>query len=103
MDDMAQIGAAGLLVLIILREVFAFLKTRNGVTKSQHLDKMSKQLDELHQWHNVVDDDGVKVWYVRRSLEQAIVRFAGAVEKQTIVLERMMDRLERIEGRLDDK
>jgi archaellum component FlaC len=45
-----------------------------------HFDPMLRQTTELHEWHKVADEDGVKVWYVRRSLEKAVDRLADAVE-----------------------
>ena len=51
--------------------------------------KLSKQVDELHAWHNREDEDGVKVWYVRKSLEDAISKLADNLEQQTAVLSDM--------------
>ncbi len=45
--------------------------------------KIAKQIDDLHTWHNVSGEDGVKVWYVRKSLEEAIVKLAENISRQT--------------------
>jgi len=47
------------------------------------LDDIQKRTQEMHQWHNVKDHDGVPVWYVRRSLEDAIIKLAATIDKQT--------------------
>lgn len=59
--------------------------------------RMERQVHELHTWHNKEDDDGVKVWYVRSSLERSIDRLADNVEAQTKVLESIDRRVEAIE------
>lgn len=35
-------------------------------------DSARAELTDLHKWHNVVDDDGVKLWYVRKSFEESV-------------------------------
>ena len=52
--------------------------------EARELAKMTK---DLHDWHNVQDDEGVKVWYVRKSLEQSIDRLAASTEKTNEVLQ----------------
>ena len=46
---------------------------------------------DLHKWHDVSDSEGVKIWYVRKSLEEAIGLLAKNLEKQTEVLQLMMN------------
>lgn len=36
---------------------------------------------DLHVWHAKEDDEGVKVWYVRKSLEDAVVRLAELLDR----------------------
>jgi len=92
------IGTAVLLIIFILDKAVSLLKTR-GID----LHKMGVQLNELHKWHDVADDEGVKIWYVRRSLEDAIAKLATNIELETRVLEKMDRRMERIESKLDNK
>ena len=108
MDPLSQIGVGGVFAVFILREVFNLLeKRKNGntvpVSKAPIDDAfkktvydMAKQVDDLWEWHKVTDEDGVKVWYVRASLERAIQEQSAAlrelreaVSKQTQALERM--------------
>ena len=59
-------------------------------------------LRELHEWHNKEDTDGVKVWYIRQSLADALSTFATSVEAQTRALEAITQKLGRIDDKIDD-
>lgn len=48
--------------------------------------KLCREMHDLWVWHNKEDDDGVKVWYVRRSLESAITKLAESIDIQSQVL-----------------
>lgn len=72
-----QIGVGGALALLVIREVLTFLKERGP----QPRDDMYQMVKDLHDWHAVSDQDGVKVWYVRRSLEEAVEKLATTIEK----------------------
>lgn len=61
------------------------------------LESLSKQSEDMYEWHNKSDADGVKVWYVRQSLENALRDNAKAteaiarnIELQTRLLEEMI-------------
>ena len=51
------------------------------------LNKIGIKIHDLHDWHNKEDDEGVKVWYVRKSLETAIEKLSDNIEKLTRVVE----------------
>ena len=86
-----QLGVGGIFAILVIREVMMFLKTRNGtsspkvVALSEADRKMLVEVHEwskeLHTWHNIHDEDGVKIWYVRRSLEDAVERLTTTIEK----------------------
>lgn len=57
-------------------------------------DAMAERVEKLYEWHNRMDEDGVPVWYVRKSLEKAISDLATAIKAQTIMLQRWMDKHE---------
>ena len=96
-----QPGIGGILVIMVLREVFTFLKSRKSTT-----DQLIK---DLHEWHAVTDSDGVKVWYVRKSLTDSVAKLADSIQafsgiiqnmattqaQQTGVLEKISERLMR--------
>ena len=54
------------------------------------LSIMRKKLEDLHDWHNVVDEDNVKVWYIRKSLERSMERLAENIDKQTEILRELL-------------
>jgi len=63
----------------------------------EELETLSKQNQDMYEWHNKSDGDGVKVWYVRQSLENALRDNAKAteaiarnIELQTRLLEEMI-------------
>jgi len=60
--------------------------------------EIARQIDDLHKWHDVQDNEGVKIWYVRRSLEDAIVKLADNIDAQTKVFLKMDRRLDTIES-----
>lgn len=88
-----SIATVALIATLILDRVLGALKSR-GID----LQTMSRQIDDLHDWHNKADDEGVKLWYVRRSLETAIVKLSENIELETKLLDRIDRRLEHIES-----
>lgn len=77
---------------ILIGVIAVFLVDRIvSVFKSRGIDlqKMTKHIEELHTWHNRTDEEGVPVWYVRKSLEQAIINLAENSQHQTQLLEKM--------------
>lgn len=106
------------LILLVIREVFSWMRQKNLQssdtkiammadsirTLSDRAEKVEIKLDNLnhmsrtmYDWHDKVDDDGVKIWYVRRSLEEALHENVRAInilaknsETQTRLLEDMV-------------
>lgn len=121
-----QIGGVVFLALIIIKEVFVYLK---GETKQilktveeikihlldfkqaespinevcnfvrQHMKTMDelrlhlKQTDEMYRWHDKEDSDGVKVWYVRSSLEKTFEKLTDTLEKQEQLMAAIIEKL----------
>ena len=98
-DNLTDIGVSGILVVLVLREVFGFLRKRNGVSLAgvaetigrieTDLATLKTENHELHVWHDVSDQEGGKIWYVRKGLQEAVVDLKGAIEAQTGVLRTM--------------
>jgi prefoldin subunit 5 len=107
-NQILQVGAGGLLALLILREVFGFLRKksqRDEITEviEEQIDQLREphkeaykkievamdQINDLWRWHNVSDAEGVKIWYVRRSLEDAIGKLAVSIDKMTDLMGRL--------------
>lgn len=89
-NEFLQIGAGGLFALLVLREVFGFLKERSRNQCNIMLDTMAKEVHEMHEWHSVTDEDGVKIWYLRRSLENAIEKLTSNLDVQTQLLRELV-------------
>lgn len=82
---------AGILTAIVAvtMGLIEVVKTLVAKNKRSDLATVAKQIQDLHEWHNKTDDDGVKVWYVRRSLEKAIDKLGDNLELQTKLLSEM--------------
>ena len=59
---------------------------------------MAREIHTMYEWHDKDDQDGVKVWYIRQSLENVLRDNASAVaaiaknsELQTRLLEEMLE------------
>ncbi len=64
--------------------------------------KIQQQTHDLHTWHSQRDSDGVFIWYVRRSLEDAINKLADNVNAQTECFRHLVAEM-RIARKLDGK
>ena len=99
----ALVGLAIGLVEVIKSLISKFKNgnSKNGAQKSVLTDKERIMLKSLYDWHDKEDPDGVKVWYVRQSLADAITVFSQSVEKQTRTLEAISNRLENLGKQVD--
>ena len=103
MEDQNAMIIGGLvipLILLLVKEVFSWMSSKNlqqSDNKMHHIsetvkviqeksDKIDSKIDSLLQtnktmydWHDKADEDGVKVWYVRRSLEEALQENVRAI------------------------
>lgn len=89
---LTDLSVGAILAVLVIREVLGFLKDRRNSKNGQETDlpRMARQLDDLHQWHSLTDEEGVKVWYVRRSLEDAIRELSSNIRAQTEVLQNLV-------------
>lgn len=89
-----QLGVGGIFAMMVLRQVLDFLKSKEvtGSKKGGCIfeDEDRRRARELHQWHALTDSDGVKVWYVRKSLDDAVLKLSENVESQTEILRELM-------------
>jgi CCR4-NOT transcriptional regulation complex NOT5 subunit len=87
-DGLVQLlGPGGAVAILLAYMEWKSQKTPPAMTKEditqsvkEEIGSMSRQIAQLHTWHSKEDEDGVKVWYVRRSLERAIEGLTQAVE-----------------------
>lgn len=83
MGSFTDLGVGGIIVILVLKEVFTFLKfKKNG---------WQEQISDLHKWHNQRDRDGVPVWYVRHSLEDSINRLSKNIAIQNDLLKELVN------------
>lgn len=95
--------ALGLLILQEVRRLTTYITTGDRERKRQEaFDLMASQTQQLFDLHNQRDDDGVPVWYVRRSLENAIEKLADNIGTQTTLLGSLVERVGQM-GTLLDK
>ena len=94
--NLEMLAVIVLIAALIIDRILGMLKTR-GID----LQIITRQIDDLHNWHNQHDDEGVKIWYVRRSLEEAVHKLAQNIELEAKLLDRIDGRLARIEAKLN--
>ena len=63
-------------------EVAAFREFKEAVYSIKNV------VDKIYEMHNVKDADGRYIWYVRQSLEQAIVKLAEVVDRNIKFLDK---------------
>ena len=76
-------AAAIFFAIWIVRELTAIRKRDKIEKMCDMLGVMKHQTADLHEWHAVKDTEGVPVWYVRRSLEEAIKELSDNIGRQT--------------------
>lgn len=81
------LGPGGAVAVLLTYMEWKSRKAPSGVTEDvirrvvgEEMAVALRQIEDLHVWHDREDEDGVKVWYVRRSLERAIEGLTSAVE-----------------------
>jgi len=66
----------------------------------QHIGELVK---DLWDWHNVKDQDGAPIWYVKRSLYEGIKELADTMQRDAIILVEHSKELSKLnEGRVDE-
>ena len=105
-NTLLEIGVGGAFAIIILLIVFKFLKSRpspngkdclktilNDVKEiKKDVQEVKSKNNDLHDWHNV-HENGAKIWYVRKSLEEAIHNLADNIKEQTRTFQAMVNEL----------
>lgn len=108
--SVVELGAAALFILLVLKLIHDIFKlftdkkfgtevvTKNGSSSvpmaiqqlGQDLAKVVQQVHDLHAWHDKDNDDGVKIWYNRRSIEALIKSTAEAQRNLTRLVEALI-------------
>ena len=101
-DILSVVTIITLLAYIVGDKAIGFLKTRGidlgDISEIRDAvagcEKCHKNVKELHDWHNVTDEDGIRRWYSRPSLERAIVALSENSTEQTILLKEIINQQE---------
>jgi len=72
----------------IISELVSELKQRN-----ERAEKIYDKVQWLYEVHHKFDDDGVPIWYVRKSLEKVIVQLAENISRQTEIMSKISEEL----------
>jgi len=100
-----------ILVVLVLREIIPlFKKSKLEEIQEQHnletekinskANLLLRDVGALYDMHNVKDQDGTYIWYVRSSLEEAISKLTESIITQNIIFRELVTRLE-IKGEKD--
>lgn len=83
---MEDYSIMALAIILGLNQILSMLKNR-GID----LSKMSKQLDDLHDWHDHDDPNevGVKIWWNRKYIYDLIKALKESQETQTNLIAEM--------------
>jgi hypothetical protein len=65
------------------------------------IDDISRKVDSLHEWHNISDEEGVKIWYLRKSLEKTLEKLVENTDRQTEILRDMLQEQRQMRRELD--
>jgi hypothetical protein len=57
------------------------------------LREQLKRMDDMYLWHSKEDSDGVKVWYLRTSLEKTLDRLSDTLTKQNELIGAAVERI----------
>ena len=102
-----QLGMGGILALLVLREVFGFLRSRSGAPSSDQLALSPCRLDEgdVARIHNISkvtnseDEDGAKRVYFPKHVQRTLDMIAETQRQQTEILRSLRDGVEEVRRR----
>ena len=105
-----ELGVGFIAAIMVIREVLGFLdKKKNGasgqsIIMNEHVNEVrgavsaiKDKVDDLHEWHNKTDADGIPLWYVRRSLEESIRELGEKIYLQIEIQTEILRHMEKME------
>ena len=105
-----ELGVGFIAAIMVIREVLGFLeKRKNGgggqsLIMNEHVNDVrgavsviKDKVDDLHEWHNKTDADGIPLWYVRRSLEESIRELGEKIYLQIEIQTEILRHMEKME------
>ncbi len=88
--DMLELGLGATIALLILREVFTFLKNKRN-TSDIDIQKTQQKIEDMYDWYARVASDNIEEWYVLKSLEKSISRLDESIKEQVRVQQLSLD------------
>ncbi|MCC6712916.1 MAG: hypothetical protein IT344_06080 [Candidatus Dadabacteria bacterium] len=105
-----ELGVGLIAAIMVIREVLNFLDKKRGGEGGpdpligEHVSdvkgsvtSIKDKVDDLYEWHNKTDADGVPLWYVRRSLEESIKALGEKIYLQVEVQTEILRHMEKME------
>ena len=121
MDVYLQLGAGFAVLIIMMREVFSFVKYMNSRGKKDPtmeihtktlealekiiitIDKLNdklgptiQQTKDLHKWVSATDEDGVKKVYIRKSFIDSMLQVKEDIKNQSILMQQLLSNVEEL-------
>jgi len=111
-----QLGVGGIFAILVLKEVFGFLGKYKGGNHKANIERRIGgvhermwKVDKLYDWHNAQDEEGVPIWYVRKSLEQAIKNLSSSIDvlhesirEQNLLINKMIEKFESLHDEIKE-
>lgn len=107
-----ELGVGLIAAIMVIREVLNFIERKkngsghDGALMNEHVNDVrgavsviKDKVDDLHEWHNKTDADGIPLWYVRRSLEESIKDLGEKIYLQIEMQTKILRHMERMEQR----
>ena len=66
-----------------------------------NVDDIRDKVEDLHKWHDREDDEGVKIWYVRKSLEASIKKLPITLAEQRELMSSLVSLFEKLHADID--
>lgn len=87
------LGIPGIIGYLFYKEVGGWMRRgKNGEDRGSYKE-LKEKIDWLYDSHHKFDGDGVPIWYVRKSLETTIIKLSNNIDKQTEVMQKMLDQM----------
>ena len=102
----AEVGIGGAVAILVLKEVFNFIKEmrkdNSCVDDDKERRRINNKIEALYEWHNVKDENGVPIWYHRPQAERIIEKMAENIATQTEVLKDLSREIRSLHDKVKD-
>jgi len=99
-DEIHALVSQTSISIIDVHDKVAYLYKRNK-DMEVFITTLCDKLDDLWRWHAKEDDDGVKIWYVRKALGDVISELTGLIKNLSSALLEEAQLLEKVLNKLD--